>query len=104
MLTLLQLRELRDVLDYLPMAPKWLASQTVPRSEVTNAKAILDTAIREASVGIGDRIAARMARPVDGPRVGLERVQVMRETIASELRDIRETTPIGANRPGRHQP
>lgn len=103
MLTLRELRQLRDVLDYLPMAPKWLATRDVPRSEVENAKAILDTAIREASVGIGERIAARMARPVDGPRVGLERVQVMREAIASELHDIRETTPILVNRPGRHQ-
>lgn len=73
MLTLLELREIRDVLDYLPVAPKWLASRDVPRAEVENAIHIVDQAIREASLAYREPV----------PYQNIKRARVMGETIAS---------------------
>lgn len=79
MMTLLELRELRDVLDYLPLAPKWLASRDVPRAEVENAIHIVDQAIREAlreaSLGMRRTPAGSRARVMG------ETIQALRQPI-----------------------
>jgi len=96
-MTLLQLRELRDLLDLIPMPPKYLASREATAGEIANGIHILDTAIREASRHHGHRPAAPHAIDPAIWHAPDARLQVMRENIEQEQRATRDFTPIRKN-------